>query len=186
MQVSGKPIMKSSTGIGLERFVRGIVKKLPPRIVYHNLRWHLTGQDRLARWTDQRLQLGQYHWLFILGLNNSGTTLVHDLLKNHPAMRWLPNEGQYLTSGLPLPRSYDVPRNFSRRMDVFHWTEANEPGPALRVKYDWAPLYQPRPGILLEKSPPNILRSRWLQQNFQPSRFLGIIRHPYAVCEGIR
>src|ERR1019366_4959321 len=25
-----------------------------------------------------------------------------------------------------------------------------------------------------------------MQQNFRPSRFLGIIRHPYAVCEGIR
>jgi Sulfotransferase family len=176
----------SKPGLKLERFVRGIVKKMPPWIVYHNLRWHFAGRKLLANWTDRRLLADQHHWLFILGLNNSGTTLVHDLLKSHPAMRWLPNEGQYLTSALPLPRTYGVPRNFSRRMDIFHWTEVDDPAPALRIKYDWAPYYQPRPGILLEKTPPNILRSRWLQQNFQPSRFLGIIRHPYAVCEGIR
>jgi hypothetical protein len=39
---------------------------------------------------------------------------------------------------------------------------------------------------LLEKSPPNALRSRWLQEYFRPSRFIAIFRHPYAVCEGIR
>jgi hypothetical protein len=175
-----------NSGITLERCVRGLVKKMRPRIVYHNLRWRLTGSNRLAKWTERRLQLDKHHWLFILGLNNSGTTLVHDLLTSHPAMRWLPNEGQYLTGALPLPRTYGVPRNFSRRMDVFHWTEADDAAPASRIKYDWAPYYAPRPGILLEKTPPNILRSRWLQQNFRPSRFLGIIRHPYAVCEGIR
>jgi hypothetical protein len=61
-----------------------------------------------------------------------------------------------------------------------------EPAPALRVQYDWSYYYQPRPGILLEKSPPNVLRSRWLQLHFRPSQFVAIIRHPYAVCEGIR
>jgi hypothetical protein len=101
-------------------------------------------------------------------------------------MRWLPNEGQYLTSALPLPRDYGVPRRFAERLDIFHWTETNDPAPALRIQYDWARHFQARPGILLEKSPPNTLRSRWLQHNFRPSRFLAITRHPYAVCEGIR
>ena len=142
--------------------------------------------DERAAWTDHRLQLDGNYWLFVLGLNNSGTTLVADLLKSHPRMRWLPNEGQYLTAGLPLPRDYGVPRKFAERLDVFHWTEANDPGPALRIQFDWAVHYQDRPGILLEKSPPNTMRSRWLQHNFRPSRFLAITRHPYAVCEGIR
>jgi hypothetical protein len=30
------------------------------------------------------------------------------------------------------------------------------------------------------------VRARWLQANFRPARFIGIVRHPYAVCEGIR
>jgi hypothetical protein len=152
----------------------------------HNLRWHLCSREHLRNWTEKRLQVGSYYWLFVLGLNNSGTTLVVDLLKTHAAMRSLPNEGQYLTRALPLPRTYDLPRNFTQRMDVFHWTEAHDPAPALRVQYDWALYYQRRPGVLLEKSPPNTLRSRWLQHNFRPARFVAIIRHPYAVCEGIR
>jgi Sulfotransferase family len=174
------------SGLTLERSLRKFIKRLPPRLILHNLRWHWNGSDDLKQWTEQRLQPHQDPWLFILGLNNSGTTLLVDLLKSHPEVRWLPNEGQYLTDALPLPRAYDVPRNFSRRMDIFHCTEQTDPTPALRIKFDWSYYYQQRPGILLEKSPPNTLRSRWLQAHFQPSRFLAIIRHPYAVCEGIR
>lgn len=176
----------SSTGLHLERSVRSFLKQSSPRRVLHNLRWRFSSQDHLAQRIEKQLQLDNNYWLFVLGLNNSGTTLVVDLLKSHPAVRWLPNEGQYLTDALPLPRTYSVPRNFTQRLDIFHWTEESDPAPALRIKYDWAVHYQHRPGILMEKSPPNTLRSRWLQQNFRPSRFLAIIRHPYAVCEGIR
>ena len=71
-------------------------------------------------------------------------------------------------------------------MDVFRWTEADDSYPALRAKRDWAKFFPRRPGILLEKSPPNTVRARWLQRNFSPSRFLAVVRNPYAVCEGIR
>jgi hypothetical protein len=171
---------------GWERSMRAFAKQLRPDVLYHNLRWRTRMREELARWTENRLQLDSHHWLFVLGLNNSGTTLLVDLLKNHPAVRTLPNEGQYLTTALPLPRAYGVPRNYSRRLDIFHWTETSDPSPALRVQYDWALHYPARPGILVEKSPPNTLRSRWLQHNFRPSRFLAIVRHPYAVCEGTR
>jgi hypothetical protein len=173
-------------GKKLERSTRHFCAQLQPQRFVHNLHWQLRSSDVLRRWTDERLQLGDHYWLFILGLNNSGTTLLVDLLQSHPLMRWLPNEGHFLTRALPLPRTFGVPRNFSQRLDIFHWTEANDPAPALRIKYDWAIHYPRRPGILLEKSPPNAVRSRWLQHNFQPSRFLAIVRHPYAVCEGIR
>jgi Sulfotransferase family len=174
------------SGKEMERTARGLIRKLHPRLMAHNLRWHLRSRRYLAQWTQDRLELDGNFWLFILGLNNSGTTLLADLLKSHPNMRWLPNEGQYLTGALPQARAHGVARKFSQRMDVFHWTEASDPAPALRIQYDWAPHYQRRPGILLEKSPPNTLRSRWLQHHFRPSRFVAIIRHPYAVCEGIR
>ena len=71
-------------------------------------------------------------------------------------------------------------------MDVFRWSKDHDPTPALRAKKDWMRLYSRDKGILLEKSPPNTVRSLWLQRNFTPSRFLSIIRSPYAVCEGIR
>jgi hypothetical protein len=157
-----------------------------PAQVAHDLRWHAMTRDEAMHWTEQRLMLERHFWLFVLGLNNSGTTLLVDLLRSHPTVRCLPNEGQYLTRALPLPREFGVPRRFSERLDIFHWTEANDPGPALRIQYDWAAHYPQCNGILVEKSPPNTLRSRWLQHNFRPARFLAITRHPYAVCEGIR
>jgi hypothetical protein len=65
-------------------------------------------------------------------------------------------------------------------------TEDSDPRPASRAKYDWARLYPAGEGILLEKSPTHSLRSRWLQQHFKPTRFVAVVRSPYAVCEGIR
>lgn len=178
------PVLRS--GKSVERSARRLLKGMHPGVVAHGLYWRAMSEKGRAAWTKDRLRLGSDYWLFVLGLNNSGTTLIVDLLKSHPRMRWLPNEGQYLTNGLPLPRDYGVPRKFAERLDVFHWTEQNDPAPALRIQFDWARHYQDRPGILLEKSPPNTLRSRWFQANFRPARFLAITRHPYAVCEGIR
>ena len=39
--------------------------------------------------------------------------------------------------------------------------------------------------ILLEKSPQNGARTRWLQKHFDNSYFIGMIRNGYAVAEGI-
>lgn len=38
----------------------------------------------------------------------------------------------------------------------------------------------------MEKSPPDTIRSRWLQEHFSPCRFIAMVRHPCAVAEGIR
>ena len=142
--------------------------------------------NRSARNIDQALCAPGDFWLFILGVNNSGTTVLAKLLETHPAIRALPAEGQLLTDAFPRPDRLGVERLWSARMDLFRWTEDHDSTSALQAKKDWLQHYPKRPGILLEKSPPNTLRSRWLQKHFTPSRFLGIVRHPYAVCEGIR
>lgn len=152
----------------------------------HELRWLVAGDESIARWSDRRLQLDGFFWLFVLGLNNSGTSILAHLLETHPDVRSLPAEGQALTRAIPTGAELGVRRNWTSRMELFHWTETTEPSAALRARYDWAYHCEPRPGILLEKSPPNTVRSRWLQRHFVPSRFIGITRDPYAVCEGMR
>jgi len=65
----------------------------------------------------------------------------------------------------------------------------DENSPADRVEkivFDWLHHYDLKPGVLLEKSPPNTIRSLWLQRNFVPARFVAIVRSPFAVVEGIR
>ena len=160
--------------------------KYPWNAAAHSLRWSLASERSIETWTNDRLQLAPHFWLFIAGCNNSGTTLLHHLLGSHPLVRALPREGQMLTSALPTPTQLGLSRLFTKRLDVFRWTEETDAGPALRVKYDWARYFDQGPGILLAKSPEDTLRTRWLQQNFSPSRFVVILRSPYAVSEGTR
>ena len=152
----------------------------------HDLRWKVSSDESISRWMEERLQIDDDYWLFVLGLNNSGTSIIQRILTSHPRARGLPDEGQALTSVFARGNQYGVSRYWTVRLDVFRLTEEDDPAPARRAKYDWLYYYEPRPGILVEKSPPNAIRGRWLQQNFQPSRFIAVTRHPYAVCEGIR
>lgn len=125
-------------------------------------------------------------WLFILGVNNSGTTLFARILESHPNILALPHEGQLLTEALPRPDYENVVRLWTKKLDKFRLT-ANDNGRAAELaRADWMKLYPAVPGLRLEKSPPNTIRSLWLQEYFSGSLFIAITRHPYAVCEGIR
>jgi hypothetical protein len=161
-------------------------RELAPRWLLHGLRWHLTSSAWRAGWIAEHLQLDGYYWLFLVGLNNSGTTLLSRLLGTHPVIRALPNEGMRLTRAIPRSGDFDVSRRWGTMPDLFRLTEADDGAPAARIQYDWAFHVPPRPGIILEKSPVNSLRSRWYQAHFQPCRFLILVRSPYGVCEGTR
>lgn len=171
----------------MEQEVNAIkIRNLRP---WDRLGWAFTSfsEDARRNWLDRRLRVdNDYGWVFILGVNNSGTTVFARLLQQHPEVRGLPKEGQLLSDAFPRPRFNGVGRLWSLRPDLFHWTEEHDPSPAARARYDWLPHFPRGRGLLLEKSPPNTLRSRWLQRYFSPARFLGIVRSPYATCEGIR
>lgn len=153
----------------------------------HHFVWLMGPSDKLGEVARDRLRSSGRTWCFILGVNNSGTTLLDRILKTHPEITGLPREGQYLTAGVPRPVDLGVSRCWMEREDVFRLTEADDTGPADRCVYDWAPYLADTAGkILLEKSPPNTIRSRWLQRNFSPCRFVSVVRSPYAVAEGIR
>jgi hypothetical protein len=100
-------------------------------------------------------------------------------------VRNLPKEGQRLTTAIPNSAPLGIGRVFTQRLDLFRQTESGDGDCVPRLRYDWAYYSDARPGIRLEKSPPNTLRSRWLQRHFAPARFLVLVRNPYAVCEGI-
>lgn len=124
-------------------------------------------------------------WCFVLGVNDSGTTLLTDLLRRHPEVDSLPAEGQHLTRALPHPRRLGVSRTWTRRLDVFRWDEEAPDECVEAIVFDWLRQFALGSGVLLEKSPPNTVRARWLQRHFAPARFVAIVRNPFAVAEGI-
>jgi hypothetical protein len=100
----------------------------------------------------------------------------------------MPAEGHRLTDQLLTPESIGIPRLYALRPDLFRMTERDGVNIDVdRIKRQWGHRFNDaaRP-ILLDDSPPNAARCRWLQRHFEPASFLFLIRNGYAVSEGIR
>ncbi|MBT8439937.1 MAG: sulfotransferase [Gammaproteobacteria bacterium] len=124
-------------------------------------------------------------WVFLVGCYNSGTTLLSELLGQHPSISALSTEGHFITD--QFVKDYDVglPRMWVEREDLFRLNEGDTGPDAFRVKKEWAMRLDLSKPVLLEKSPPNSAKTRWLQQHFENAHFVGIMRNGYAVAEGI-
>ena len=124
-------------------------------------------------------------WVFIVGCYNSGTTLLSEVLSSHHSISGLPTEGQYLTDEIAADHELGLSRMWVRREDLYRLTEADDGPNVTRIKKEWGMRLDLSKSILLEKSPPNSARTRWLQKHFENSHFIAIIRNGYAVTEGI-
>ncbi|MBN1522736.1 MAG: sulfotransferase [Candidatus Aureabacteria bacterium] len=125
-------------------------------------------------------------WIFIVGCYNSGTTLLQRILGRHPDISILPREGVVLTSHLPRPEDYGWTRMWIKCRDRIAFIPEKDEERAERIIADWSPFYDGKKKIFLEKSITNLLRMEWIDMNFKNVYFIGIIRNPYAVAEGIR
>ncbi len=150
-------------------------------------RWRKTWrQHRDAQTQDPPPAAG---WIFVLGVNNSGTTVLQRVLNGVEGLRGLPREGQHLSPARPAPMHLGVIRCWTRRLDVFRRTE-HDAGPherelARQLARDWRRHAAPGSGPIVEKSPPHTVAARWFQHHFPESGFIAIVRHPFAVCDGI-
>jgi hypothetical protein len=126
-------------------------------------------------------------WGFIVGCCNSGTSLLHELVARHPDVGSLPREGQFLTDQLGVPKYDGLGRIWALNLARYRLTDADGSWIDIkRLKRQWGACFNDvsRP-VLIEKSPPNAARTRWLQARFAPAVFIGIVRNGYAVAEGI-
>jgi hypothetical protein len=55
-----------------------------------------------------------------------------------------------------------------------------------RLLAAWSPHWNPSRRVLVEKSPPNLVRFRFLQALFPGARFVAVLRHPVAVAYATR
>lgn len=124
-------------------------------------------------------------WVFLVGCYNSGTTLLAELLGQHPSISALPTEGHFITDEFVKDYDIGLPRMWVEREDLFRLTEDDQGPDPLRVQKEWGMRLDLSKPVLLEKSPPNMAKVRWLQAHFENAHFIGIVRNGYAVAEGI-
>jgi hypothetical protein len=125
-------------------------------------------------------------WLFVIGCYNSGTTLLSDILSEHPSVSALPIEGVMLTDALPRPEKFGWNRMWSECIDGVRML----PGEGMkkiadRIKRQWSYSFDDV-DVLYEKSIANAARIPFLDAYFQPAYFVVIVRNGYAVAEGLR
>jgi hypothetical protein len=129
-------------------------------------------------------------FLFIGGLHRSGTSILHRLLREHPLTSGFndsgvqEDEGQHLQSVFLTAHSFGGPGEFAFHTKA-HLTEKspliNQHNRDTLLK-EWGAYYDLGKQVLLEKSPPNLIRSRFFRQMFPNSAFVFIVRHPVAVA----
>jgi len=127
-------------------------------------------------------------WIFIVGCYNSGTTLLASMLRKHPMLGGMLNEGAFLTDGLPYPEQQGWPRMWTQCLDHVR-ISPNELGAAERaerIKRHWSLWYPKDSKNLIEKSIANLARMPYLQEHFRPAYFIYIVRNGYAVSKGIQ
>jgi hypothetical protein len=128
--------------------------------------------------------------VFIGGLHRSGTTLCAKVLAEHPQVSGLSgtgveeDEGQHLQAVYPPAKKYGGPGHFARDPRA-HLTDASPLVTAANARAlmdSWASHWDLSKRYLLEKSPPNLIMSRFLQALFPDSALIMVIRHPVTVA----
>lgn len=165
-----------------------------PRHIKSGLLWFRAGFLNHIAWirrdsekVEKVLKLAESKkWVFILGCNNSGTSLLYHLLSKHYQIASFPIDGQFLTTVFKVPMTLNVGRLWTEKIEHFRLTEKDTDIDHKRLIFDWmSQIKSDNRPIIIEKSTPDTIRSRWLQNVFPSSYFIGITRNGYAVAEGI-
>ncbi len=131
----------------------------------------------------------RHDFVFVGGLHRSGTTLLaravakHEEASGFRKTEALANEGQFLQSVYPIAREFGGTGRFGfdershLTEDSPLATEANRD----RLVAEWGEYWNLDKRVLIEKSPPNLLKLRFLQALFADASFVMIMRHPIAV-----
>ncbi|MGB8702418.1 MAG: sulfotransferase [Thermosynechococcaceae cyanobacterium] len=129
-------------------------------------------------------------FIFIGGLHRSGTSLIHEIMKSHDLISGFhgtgvpEDEGQHLQSVYPTAKFFGGPGKFGfntkSHMDELHPLATQES--ADKLFDEWSRYWDLSSEFLIEKSPPNIVRTRFLQKLFPNTYFIISFRHPIVVA----
>jgi Sulfotransferase family len=128
-------------------------------------------------------------FIFIGGLQRSGTTMLAKYVSEHPDISGLhgtprpAHEGQHNQTVYPDAERHGRAGRFGFMKESRLTEESPLVTEANRRKLfeEWSPFWNLEKPYLLEKSPPNIIRMRFLQAMFPRSSCILIMRHPIPV-----
>jgi hypothetical protein len=132
--------------------------------------------------------------VFVAGLHRSGTSLIHRCLAAHPEVSGFhdtgvpEDEGQHLQTVYPPAHRYGGAGLFGFD-PAAHLTESSPLVSAEgrdRLLREWGRHWRPGAAVGIEKSPPNLIRTRFLQALFPSASFVIVLRHPVAVAGATR
>ncbi len=128
-------------------------------------------------------------YVFICGLHRSGTSLLGRniaRLENCTGFKHTgvtEDEGQFLQDVYPIAKVYGGAGKFGFDPRA-HLTETSPlltPENALKLRQSWERYWDQSKAIRVEKTPANLLKTRFLQAMFPNSYFIVIRRHPVPV-----
>ena len=131
----------------------------------------------------------RFRYVFICGLHRSGTSLLGRnvaRLENCTGLKGtgvIEDEGQFLQDVYPIAKIYGGAGKFGFDPRA-HLTETSPlltPENALKLRQSWERYWDQSKAIRVEKTPANLLKTRFLQAMFPNSYFIVIRRHPVPV-----
>lgn len=133
--------------------------------------------------------MNNHKFVFIGGLHRSGKTLLYNCLKEHPMLSGFrantvyQDEGQHAQTVYKQAKFYGGPGKFGFNPEA-HLTETSPLATEenrIKLFSEWKRYWDMGKPYLLEQSPPNLIRTRFLQNLFPHSYFIIIMRHPIPV-----
>ncbi len=128
-------------------------------------------------------------YVFISGLHRSGTSVLNKMISSSDQISGFDNtgvwedEGQHLQTVFKTASEHGGPGKFAfdPKAQLNENSELTIPLNQKKLYSEWSKHWDMSRDVFIEKSPPNIIRTRFLQAMFPNSYFITILRHPVAV-----
>lgn len=149
-------------------------------------------RSRLRKLTGLQPSYRDQPFLFICGLHRSGTSLIHRLLRAHPDISGIAHttvpedEGQHLQTVFESDGPYGPLFSYSPQLHLTEESNLVSTGNKEKLLREWGYYLNYNKGVLIEKSPSNIIRTRFLQAVIPSACFLIVARHPIATAMAVR
>lgn len=133
--------------------------------------------------------MSEHRYVFVCGLHRSGTSVLFRSIREHPQISGFVGTDSPEDEGMHLQTVYKPSGYYggAGRFGLHPEAHLTETSPLVneenrnRLMSEWSRYWDLSRLYLLEKSPPNIIRTRFLQAMLPNSYFIVFMRHPIAV-----